>query len=853
MALPDLRRHGRPSFLALYLILLGASHAWRMQARPHGVEAVADQRLTIGDATTMAFSDTGEPGDQRPAVLLLHGSPGSSRDFGAILAHGDEALRWLSVDLPGFGSSGRELDDYSFKAHAAYVEALLDARGIQRVHLFAFSMGGGVALNLYARDRTRVASLILLSSIGVQQLELLGDYDLNHALHALQLGGLWFLHEGLPHFGALDDSVFDLAFARNFFDSDQRPLRGILEVFDEPVLILHGEKDPLVPYAAALEHHRIVPQSELRSFPEGHFLLWQRGAELAAICGDWVGEVEKGKRPRRVGASVTRLERASLPFDSLTQPEAEGIVWLLLIALLVAGTFIAEDLSCLGAGILIAQGRLGWIDGVAACAAGIFFGDLLLYASGRWVGTPLFARRPLRWVISPRSLAHAEHWFARRGIAVIFITRFIPGTRLPAYAAAGMLRTPFLTFTAYFLLAVVLWTPAVVSLAAILGAEGLARLQEVRYAGAVLLLLLSLFLFLSLRVVIPLASSKGRRIWWGRLQRVRRWEFWPAWLFYVFLLPHLLRLSWRHGGFHTATAVNPGIETGGLLGESKAGVLDAIGRGRPELASYVYLPENEGLEARLERIAAAALAVPLVLKPDVGERGRRVQICRRADELHARLAADPSAMLAQEFVEGLEFGLFFLREPKSDRGRIFSLARKILPELVADGVSTIEDLILGDDRAVCLASFHLDRFDDRLDEIPKAGERLRLAELGTHCLGAVFQDGSDLNSPALLAAVETILEDDPEFHFGRFDLKAPSEDDLRAGRDLRVLELNGLSSEAAHIYDPKYSLAEALECMRQQWSLAFEIAAVQRSRGARPTPALRLAGKAVQHLFRASR
>jgi hypothetical protein len=181
------------------------------------------------------------------------------------------------------------------------------------------------------------------------------------------------------------------------------------------------------------------------------------------------------------------------------------------------------------------------------------------------------------------------------------------------------------------------------------------------------------------------------------------------------------------------------------------------------------------------------------------------------------------------------------------------LARKILPELVADGVSTIEDLILGDDRAVCLASFHLDRFDDRLDEIPKAGERLRLAELGTHCLGAVFQDGSDLNSPALLAAVETILEDDPEFHFGRFDLKAPSEDDLRAGRDLRVLELNGLSSEAAHIYDPKYSLAEALECMRQQWSLAFEIAAVQRSRGARPTPALRLAGKAVQHLFRASR
>jgi hypothetical protein len=229
-----------------------------------------------------------------------------------------------------------------------------------------------------------------------------------------------------------------------------------------------------------------------------------------------------------------------------------------------------------------------------------------------------------------------------------------------------------------------------------------------------------------------------------------------------------------------------------------------------------------------------------------------VQICRSTDELHARLGNDASALVAQEFVEGREYGVFFLREPGNGRGRIFSVARKILPAVVGDGVSTIENLILEDDRAVCLASLYLDRFDDRLDEIPKQGECLPLAELGTHCLGAVFEDGGDLNSPQLLAAIESILEANSQFRFGRFDLKAPSDEDLRAGRNLRIVELNGLSSEAAHIYDSKNSLGEALACMRQQWTLAFEIAAVERSRGALPTPPLRLVGMAMRHFIRAS-
>ena len=69
-----------------------------------------------------------------------------------------------------------------------------------RAHFIAYSLGGGVALEFYRLAPERVESLTLLSSIGVQELELLGDYHLNHALYALQLGFFKLLQEGVPHF-----------------------------------------------------------------------------------------------------------------------------------------------------------------------------------------------------------------------------------------------------------------------------------------------------------------------------------------------------------------------------------------------------------------------------------------------------------------------------------------------------------------------------------------------------------------------------------------------------------------------------------------------------------------------------
>jgi len=222
----------------------------------------------------------------------------------------------------------------------------------------------------------------------------------------------------------------------------------------------------------------------------------------------------------------------------------------------------------------------------------------------------------------------------------------------------------------------------------------------------------------------------------------------------------------------------------------------------------------------------------VVLKPDVGERGTAVAIARSGQEVRSYLEANAGDTIVQRYVGGLEFGVFYYRYPGEAEGRMFSITEKRFPEVVGDGVSTMADLVLRDDRAVCMASTYLARFRFR-DEVPAAGEHVRLVELGSHCQGAVFLNGAEFETAELRAAVDAVAKSNPGFFIGRFDVRTASAADLRAGR-FEVLELNGVSAEATHIYDPSVSLVEAYRVMFRQWRIAFEIGAMNRAAGDRP-------------------
>jgi hypothetical protein len=113
------------------------------------------------------------------------------------------------------------------------------------------------------------------------------------------------------------------------------------------------------------------------------------------------------------------------------------------------------------------------------------------------------------------------------------------------------------------------------------------------------------------------------------------------------------------------------------------------------------------------------------------------------------------------------------------------------------------------------------------------GESVALAELGSHCRGALFRNGAMLNTDALRRSIEEVLAGFSGFHIGRFDIRAESVDELGRGR-FAVLELNGVSAEATHIYDPSVTLLEAYRVLFEQWRIAFEIGARNRWLGHNP-------------------
>lgn len=101
--------------------------------------------------------------------------------------------------------------------------------------------------------------------------------------------------------------------------------------------------------------------------------------------------------------------------------------------------------------------------------------------------------------------------------------------------------------------------------------------------------------------------------------------------------------------------------------------------------------------------------------------------------------------------------------------------------------------------------------------------------MGTHARGSIFLDGIQLKTDLLEAKIEEISDSIDGFYFGRFDIKVPSFQHLKEGNELKVLEVNGLTSEATHIYDPKYNFFYGVKVLMNQWNLAYEIASQVRN------------------------
>lgn len=319
------------------------------------------------------------------------------------------------------------------------------------------------------------------------------------------------------------------------------------------------------------------------------------------------------------------------------------------------------------------------------------------------------------------------------------------------------------------------------------------------------------------------------------LVKVFNYEYWPWWLFYLPMTPYWIYQAIRAKSLTFFTAVNPGIEAGGFYGEHKTEIMKHIS---PDyLAKTMFIPFGTAFEELPKLLIDNNLQYPIIAKPNVGERGTSVAKIHSETELRAYHKTTSADYLIQEFITySIELGILFSRMPNEKIGKVSSVTLKEFLSVTGDGKSTIEELVLKNTRA----RFQLEALQKRLGKVMKEvlplGEKRLLEPIGNHCRGTKFVNANHLINNQLHEIFTKVSESFDGFFYGRYDMKVSSIEDLFQGKNIRVMELNGVSSDPGHIYDPHYYLWQAYRDLMWHWKRAADISIINQKNGVKPLP-----------------
>jgi hypothetical protein len=321
------------------------------------------------------------------------------------------------------------------------------------------------------------------------------------------------------------------------------------------------------------------------------------------------------------------------------------------------------------------------------------------------------------------------------------------------------------------------------------------------------------------------------------LIKLTNFEYWTWWAFYIPLLPYWLWQALRTRSLTFFTNADPCIEHGGFFGESKIKILEQIPA--EFLPKTIFIQNGTSFKDIIDKLIQAELVYPIICKPDVGERGSQVEKLYSNYDLAAYLGKVQEDFIIQEFITyDIELGVLYYRYPDEPKGRVSSITRKEFLSVVGDGKSTVEQLMQQSTRARFQLVSMRERIGDMgMNEVIKVGEHRVLEPIGNHCRGTKFLDNNSLINSQLHQIFDKIAKPIEGFHYGRFDMKVKSIDDLYQGKNIRIMELNGVSSEPGHIYDPQNTLWAAYRDLARHWKAIADISIQQSRRGIMPVPA----------------
>lgn len=313
--------------------------------------------------------------------------------------------------------------------------------------------------------------------------------------------------------------------------------------------------------------------------------------------------------------------------------------------------------------------------------------------------------------------------------------------------------------------------------------------------------------------------------------KLKSWEYWPFGIVQLPAILYWICLSIRERSFVFFSASNPGIPMGGMFGESKYDVLQKVPV--QYVPKTILIPSSASVSEVVKRMQAAGFQLPVIFKPDIGERGYLVKRIAAETDIADYLKKIKGNFLVQELLNlPAEFGVYYMRLPTESHGTVVSVVGKEMLSVTGDGKSTLENLILQNDRAKLQLEKLNDSFNGRLQTVIPEGVKIELVSIGNHALGTKFINANHLINDRLSRTFDEISHEIPGFYYGRYDLRCASVDDLYAG-NIKVMELNGCGAEPAHIYDPNFSFWEACAVHVGHWKNIFRIARANRKKGFR--------------------
>lgn len=263
-----------------------------------------------------------------PVLLLIHGMAGTCANWESVVEPLAMKHTVIAPDFPGHGSSAPGGGDYSLGGLAGGLRDLLLTLGHERATLVGHSLGGGVAMQFTYQFPEMVERLALVSSGG------LGP-DVSPVLRAAALPGADLFISATAGVGAKAGSVLgrglgaiglrpsaDVAeVARGYAtlsDPERRKaflatLRSVVGTEGQrvaaldrlylaealPLLIVWGEKDPIIPVEHALETHSQLPTSQLEVFEDtGHVPQLERPGRFIAVLERFLAETEPAEFDR---------------------------------------------------------------------------------------------------------------------------------------------------------------------------------------------------------------------------------------------------------------------------------------------------------------------------------------------------------------------------------------------------------------------------------------------------------------------------------------------------------------------------------------------------------------------------